>query len=81
MIKGSEERLLLQMRLNMNEAPLNSAIVPIYTAEPYQDRRVKHCGPDLKEFRNHIGRRRLTGQLPGHVRRLGRERQPYSRDS
>lgn len=28
MIKGSEERLLLQMRLNMNEAPLNSAIVP-----------------------------------------------------
>lgn len=35
MIKGSEERLLLQMRLNMNEAPLNSAIVPVYTAEPY----------------------------------------------
>lgn len=40
MIKGSEERLLLQMRLNMNEAPLNSAIVPIYTAEPYLDQRV-----------------------------------------
>ncbi len=38
MIKGSEERLLLQMRLNMNEAPLISVIVPIYTAEPYQDR-------------------------------------------
>ena len=29
MIKGSEERLLLQMRLDMNEAPLNSAIVPV----------------------------------------------------
>lgn len=40
MIKGSEERLLLQMRLNMNEAPLISAIVPVYTAEPYLDRRV-----------------------------------------
>ena len=40
MIKGSEERLLLQMRLNMNEAPLNSAIVPVYTAEPYLVRRV-----------------------------------------
>ena len=35
MIKGSEERLLLQMRLDMNEVPLNSAIVPVYTAEPY----------------------------------------------
>lgn len=35
MIKKSEERLLLQMRLNMNEAPLNSAIVPVYAAEPY----------------------------------------------
>lgn len=38
MIKGSEERLLLQMRLNMNESPLNSAVVLVYTAEPYQDR-------------------------------------------
>lgn len=28
MIKGSEERLLLQIRSNMNEAPLISAIVP-----------------------------------------------------
>lgn len=42
--------------------------------------RVKHCGPDLKEFRNHIGRRRLTGQLPGHVRRLGGEGQPCAGD-
>ena len=40
MTKGSEEKLLLQMRLNMNEAPLISAIVPAYTAEPYLDRRV-----------------------------------------
>ena len=40
MIKGSEERVLLQIRLNMNEAPLISAIVPVYTAEPYLDRRV-----------------------------------------
>lgn len=40
MIKGSEERLLLQMRLNMNEAPLISVIVPVYTAGPYLDRRV-----------------------------------------
>lgn len=29
MIKGSEERLLLQMRLNMNEAPLISVVVPV----------------------------------------------------
>lgn len=29
MIKVSEERLLLQMRLNMNEAPLISVIVPV----------------------------------------------------
>lgn len=29
MIKKSEERLLLQMRLDMNEAPLNSVIVPV----------------------------------------------------
>ena len=77
MIKGSEERLLLQMRLNMNEAPLILVAVPVYKVELY----LEHRGPDLKEFRNHIGRRRLTGQLPGHVRRLGRERQPYSRDS
>lgn len=35
MIKGLEERVLLQMRLNMNEAPLISVIVPVYTAEPY----------------------------------------------
>lgn len=47
MIKGSEERLLLQMRLNMNEAPLISAIVPVYTAEPY----LEYRGPDLLEFR------------------------------
>ena len=40
MIKGSEEILLLQIRSNMNEAPLISAIVPVYTAEPYLDRRV-----------------------------------------
>lgn len=40
MTKGSEERSLLQMRLNINEAPLISAIVPVYTAEPYLDRRV-----------------------------------------
>ena len=40
MIKGSEERVLLQMWLYMNEAPLNSAIVPVYTAEPYLVRRV-----------------------------------------
>lgn len=40
MIKGSEERLLLQIRSNMNEAPLISAIVPVYTAEPYLVRRV-----------------------------------------
>lgn len=40
MIKGSEERSLSQMRLNMNEAPLISANVPVYTAEPYLDRRV-----------------------------------------
>lgn len=40
MIKGSEERVLLQMRLNMNEAPLISVIVPVYTVEPYLDRRV-----------------------------------------
>jgi hypothetical protein len=40
MIKGSEERLLLQIRSNMNEAPLISANVPVYTAEPYLDRRV-----------------------------------------
>lgn len=31
----------------MNEAPLNSAIVPIYTAEPY----LEYRGPDLLEFR------------------------------
>lgn len=61
----------------MNEAPLNSAIVPVYTAEPY----LEYRGPDLQEVRNHFGSRRHTGQLPGHVRRLGRERQPYSRDS
>lgn len=41
MIKGLEERLLLQMRLNMNEAPLISANVPAYTAEPYLDRCVQ----------------------------------------
>ena len=41
MIKGSEERLLLQIRSNMNEAPLISAIVPVYTAEPYLDRCVE----------------------------------------
>lgn len=29
MIKKSEERLLLQMRLDMNEVPLNSSIVPV----------------------------------------------------
>lgn len=29
MIKKSEERLLLKMRLDMNEAPLNSSIVPV----------------------------------------------------
>lgn len=38
MIKGSEERLLLQIRSNMNEAPLISAIVPVYKVEPYLDR-------------------------------------------
>jgi len=47
MIKGSEERLLLQMRLDMNEAPLISAILPVYTAEPY----LEYRGPDLLEFR------------------------------
>ena len=47
MIKGSEEILLLQMRLNMNEAPLISANVPVYTAEPY----LEYRGPDLLEFR------------------------------
>lgn len=41
MTKGSEERSLSQMRLNINEAPLISAIVPVYTAEPYLDRRVE----------------------------------------
>ena len=41
MIKGSEERSLSQMRLNMNEAPLISANVPVYTAEPYLDRCVE----------------------------------------
>ena len=47
MKKGSEERLLLQMRLDMNEAPLNSAIVPVYKVEPY----LEYRGPDLLEFR------------------------------
>lgn len=41
MIKGSEERLLLQMRLNMNEAPLISVIVPVYKVEQYLDRCVQ----------------------------------------
>lgn len=41
MTKGSEERSLPQMRLNMNEAPLISANVPVYTAEPYLDRCVE----------------------------------------
>lgn len=57
MIKESEERLLLQMRLNMNEAPLILVAVPAYKVELY----LEHRGPDLKEFRNHIDRRRLTG--------------------
>ena len=47
MIKGSEERLLLQMRFDMNEAPLISAILPVYTAEPY----LEYRGPELLEFR------------------------------
>lgn len=51
MTKGSEERSLLQMRLNMNEAPLISAIVPVYTAEPY----LEYRGPDLLEFRIFFG--------------------------
>lgn len=41
MIKRLEERLLLQMRLNMNEAPLISVIVPVYKVEPYLDRCVQ----------------------------------------
>lgn len=41
MIKVSAERLLLQMRLNMNEAPLISVIVPVYKVEPYLDRCVQ----------------------------------------
>lgn len=41
----------------MQNEPLISVIVPVYKVEPY----LEHCGPDLQEFRNHIGRRRLTG--------------------
>lgn len=47
MIKESEERLLLQMRLNMNEAPLILVVVPVYKVEPY----LEYRGPDLLEFR------------------------------
>lgn len=41
----------------MNEAPLILVAVPAYKVELY----LEHRGPDLKEFRNHIDRRRLTG--------------------
>lgn len=41
----------------MNEAPLISVAVPAYKVELY----LEHRGPDLLEFRNYFGRRRLTG--------------------